>query len=85
MRKKFKIIIFFIIFFLPSLSSFSSEIEFENPGMNDEKFACSEFFNNLKISEDLLVSNFYSYNDWEDYGFDVKYIIANDSFDVRWV
>ena len=76
MRKKFKKILFFILFFFPILNSFSSEIEFENRGMNDEKFACSEFFANLKNSDDLLVSNFYSYNEWEDYGFDVKY--SND-------
>ena len=74
MKRKFKKILFFIIFFLPIFNSFSSEIKFENPGMKDEKFACSEFFNNLKISDDLLVSNFYTYNQWEDYGFDIKYI-----------
>ncbi len=73
MRKKFKIIIFFIIFFLPIFKSFSSDINLENPGMKNEKLACNEFFNNLKISDDLLVNNFYSYNEWEDYGFDLKY------------
>jgi len=74
MRKKFKIIIFFLVSLLTTFSSFSSDIKLENPGMQDEKFACNDLFNNLKNSDDLMVSNFYSFFEWEDYGFDTEYI-----------
>ncbi|MDC3167046.1 hypothetical protein OA950_02150 [Candidatus Pelagibacter sp.] len=75
MKKKFKFLIFlFTLFIFTSLNTNSSEIEFENPLMNDERFACDDFFNKLKESDDNMTRNFFSYNDWDDFGFDAKFI-----------